>query len=157
MEHFYRLYWNFLQCHFCFMFWFFWPHVGMWDLSSPTRGKNCTPCIRRWSLNHWSTKEVPRHLSWFSQTIASLTQTNWTHYFSQNLLFLLCSILSRWHPSSWVVPARHPLSASILHSLNSSTPSTHPVQTTETSFSLSPSILFKPSSFLARTPYQPTN
>ena len=32
---------------------------GMWDLSSLTRGWTCTPCIGRWSLNHWIVKEVP--------------------------------------------------------------------------------------------------
>ena len=43
-----------------------------WDLSSPTRDRAWTwaPCIGRWSLNHWTTREVPRlsHLSrcvWF--------------------------------------------------------------------------------------------
>ena len=41
---------------FCVLF--FWPQ-GMWDLSSPTRDRTCTPCIGRWSLNHWTTREVP--------------------------------------------------------------------------------------------------
>ena len=36
----------------------FWPR-GMWDLSSLTRDRTCTPCIGRWSLNHWTTREVP--------------------------------------------------------------------------------------------------
>ena len=31
---------------------------GMWDLSSPTRGRTCTPCIGRRSLNHWTAGEV---------------------------------------------------------------------------------------------------
>ena len=31
---------------------------GMWDLSSPTRDQTCIPCIGRWSLNHWTTREV---------------------------------------------------------------------------------------------------
>ena len=31
---------------------------GMWDLSSQTRGWTCTPCIGKWSLNHWTTREV---------------------------------------------------------------------------------------------------
>ena len=36
----------------------FWPR-GMWDLSSPSRGRTLTPCIGRRSLNHWTTREVP--------------------------------------------------------------------------------------------------
>ena len=36
----------------------FWPQ-GMWDLSSPTRDRTCTPCIERRSLNHWTAREVP--------------------------------------------------------------------------------------------------
>ena len=32
---------------------------SMWDLSSPTRGWTHDPCIGRWSLNHWTTREVP--------------------------------------------------------------------------------------------------
>ena len=31
----------------------------MWDLSSPTRDWTCVPCIARWILNHWATREVP--------------------------------------------------------------------------------------------------
>ena len=41
---------------------FFWPW-GMWDLSSPNRDRTHTPCIGRWSLNHWTTREVP--LPWY--------------------------------------------------------------------------------------------
>ena len=35
-----------------------WPQ-GMWDLSSQTRGRTCTPCLGRQCLNHWTTREVP--------------------------------------------------------------------------------------------------
>ena len=53
---------NLLQYCFCFMFcflgFFFWLQ-GMWDLSSPTRDQTHTRCIRRESLNHWTTREVP--------------------------------------------------------------------------------------------------
>ena len=30
-------------------------------VSSQTRDWTCTPCIGRWSLNHWTTSEVPCH------------------------------------------------------------------------------------------------
>ena len=36
----------------------FWPR-GTRDLSPPTRGPTRTPCIGRWSLNHWTAREVP--------------------------------------------------------------------------------------------------
>ena len=40
----------------------FWPR-GMWDLSSPTRDRACTSYTGRQSLNHWTTREVPAHVS----------------------------------------------------------------------------------------------
>ena len=50
---------NLLQYCFCFMFWvFFWPW-GMWYFISPTRDQTCTPCFRRWNLNHWTAREIP--------------------------------------------------------------------------------------------------
>ena len=36
----------------------FWPR-GLWHLSSLTRDRTHTPWIWRWSLNHWTTREVP--------------------------------------------------------------------------------------------------
>ena len=53
---FFSLYWT---CYnigsgLCFHF-----SQGMWDLSSPTRDRTCTPCSGRQSLNHWTTREVP--------------------------------------------------------------------------------------------------
>ena len=32
---------------------------GVWDLSSLTKDQTGVPCIARWSLNHWTTREVP--------------------------------------------------------------------------------------------------
>ena len=57
---------NLLQYCFCFMCWqvFFWPG-SMWDHSSPTRDQTCTPCIERWSLNHWTTREVPKSIVFY--------------------------------------------------------------------------------------------
>ena len=34
------------------------PH-GMWDPSSSTRDRTCGPCLGKWILNHWITREVP--------------------------------------------------------------------------------------------------
>ena len=36
---------------------------SLWGLSSLTRDRTCVPCIARWILNHWATKEVP--IYWF--------------------------------------------------------------------------------------------
>ena len=33
------------------------PH-GMWNLSTPTWDQTNIPCIGRWILNHWATREV---------------------------------------------------------------------------------------------------
>ena len=37
----------------------FGAQVGMWDLSSSARDGTYFPCIERWILNHWATREVP--------------------------------------------------------------------------------------------------
>ena len=39
---------------------FFFGTWGIWDLSPVTRDQTCTSCIGRQSLNHWTTREVPR-------------------------------------------------------------------------------------------------
>ena len=33
---------------------------GMWDLNSPAGDQTHVPCIGRWFLNHWTTREVPQ-------------------------------------------------------------------------------------------------
>ena len=52
---------NSLQYCFCFTFCFvlfcFWLQ-GMQDLSSLTWDRTSVPCTRRWSVNHWTTREV---------------------------------------------------------------------------------------------------
>ena len=41
-----------------------WTRLGdwttMWDLSSPTRDRTCTPCSGQESPNHWTAREVPK-------------------------------------------------------------------------------------------------
>ena len=49
----------------------FWPRA-MWDLSSRTRDRNCTPCIGRRSLKHWTAREVP----WINISEEAETQFN---------------------------------------------------------------------------------
>ena len=41
-------------------------HVGIWDLSSLTRGQTCILCIARQILNLWTTREVPLCQFWTS-------------------------------------------------------------------------------------------
>ena len=38
---------------------FFWPR-SMWDLSSRSAIEPVTPAGEVWSLNHWTTREVPK-------------------------------------------------------------------------------------------------
>ena len=34
---------------------------SMWDLSSWTRNQTRVSCFARWTLNHWTTREVPKN------------------------------------------------------------------------------------------------
>ena len=64
----------------------FWPW-GMWDPNSPTQDGTHTPCIGRWSLNHWTAREVSIFILLFI-----------TYYLVLILLFILKSqyaVLSR--------------------------------------------------------------
>ena len=71
VDHFYSLYWisyNIASvCYVCI----FWPQ-GTWDLSFLTRDWTLSPCIGRWSLNHWTAREVPIYLTF--NLLVTLTQ-----------------------------------------------------------------------------------
>ena len=56
---------NFVTTLLLFYILVFWPQ-GIWDLSSLTRDRTCTPCIGRRSLNHWTAREVPTMRFWYS-------------------------------------------------------------------------------------------
>ena len=61
VDHFQNLYWicyNTASVLWCLFVCLFWPW-GMWDLSSTTKDWTCTPCIGRWSLNHWTAGKSP--------------------------------------------------------------------------------------------------
>ena len=45
---------------FLFCSWIMAISRGKWDTSSPTRDWTCTPCIGKQSLNHWTSREVPK-------------------------------------------------------------------------------------------------
>ena len=58
----FKVFIEFITILLLFYVFFFWSQ-GTWDLSSPTKDWTCTPCIGKWSLNHWTTREVPK--IWF--------------------------------------------------------------------------------------------
>ena len=61
---------------------------SMWYLSSLTRDGIRTPCIRRWSLSHWITREVPNSLL--------------ERYLVYQLLWFIFSfMLYAWNKLSW--------------------------------------------------------
>ena len=92
------------------MFWLFGPE--MWDLSSPARDHTCNPCTGRWSLDHWTTREVPCHLIlcfsffWFLLLMCTgSSELSW-HTVRRKLILLqtllaavmLCGLLvASWH------------------------------------------------------------
>ena len=47
-------------CHTEVLLFFVATELGMQDLNSQSGIKLGAPCIGRWSLNHWTTREVPR-------------------------------------------------------------------------------------------------
>ena len=48
---------------------------SMWDLGFPAKDQTHTPCIGRWSLNHWTTREVPVKISFITLHSPSSTST----------------------------------------------------------------------------------
>ena len=52
---------------------------NMWDLSSLTGDQTWIPCIERWILNHWTTREVPFHplKKFFYLAVLCLSCSTW--------------------------------------------------------------------------------
>ena len=48
---------------------------SMQDPSSPIRDETCVPFVGRWSLNHWTTREVPSLQSFFSKFSSSKAES----------------------------------------------------------------------------------
>ena len=75
----------------------FWPW-GMWDLSSPTRDQTYNACIGRWSLDHWTAREIPYHLIlyfslfWFLFLCTGSSELSW--YTVRRKLILLQTLLA---------------------------------------------------------------
>ena len=78
--HFLSLYWICYSTTSVLCFVFFW-WKGMWDLSSLTRDQIHTPCIGRWSLNHWTAREVPRYIILQKESKPILYKLNWLMFF----------------------------------------------------------------------------
>ena len=58
VDHLKNLLSNLLLYCFCFIFWFF-GHEEFKIFSPPIRGSNLHPLHGKWSLNHWTAREVP--------------------------------------------------------------------------------------------------
>ena len=50
-------------------------HWGVWDLSSPTRGRgqSLVPCIARWIPNQWMTRKVPKKIFFILRNLLLVT------------------------------------------------------------------------------------
>ena len=104
-----------LQYCFYFIFCFLWAW-GMWNLSSLTRDRTCTPCFGSWSLNHWTTREVPRLFSMLFMITAPVSNQNclefyalffymvflWDYFYP--LIFLASEILFPYRFPYWTKP-----------------------------------------------------
>ena len=56
-QHYFKVFTEFVTILLLFYVLGFWLW-GKWDLNSPARGQTCTHCIGRWSLSHWTAREV---------------------------------------------------------------------------------------------------
>ena len=98
---------NLLQYCFCVYILLFRPW-GTWDLNSLTRDQTCTPCIGRWCLNNWTTREVPILLIFalpdvgrFSFVPFSQSDPKLLAYFF--LFHKYCSVCSTCSESWWLI------------------------------------------------------
>ena len=56
---------------------------------SPDQGSNSCPCVGRWTLNHWTTREVLIFLNFMSVSPNTHTHTH-THTHVYNVLYVQC-------------------------------------------------------------------
>ena len=85
----------------------------MWEICSPVRDWICTPCVGRWSLNHWTTREVllsTSHLKRRSCKFLSqkcfLPNTVAIEPFTQPIF--IYHLLRQWQPTPVLLP-RNPM------------------------------------------------
>ena len=88
---------NCLEYYFFFLYVLVFWSWSLRDLSSLTTDRICTPCIGRWSLNHWTAREVPGNAL---VTLCISTFCGNVYYFRRQLHRILSSDL-RAHSKSW--------------------------------------------------------
>jgi len=73
----------------------------MWDLSSQTRDWTHVPCIGRWILNHWTTREIlPLFLQPLQHLSECLTQRKCINWVNTDCCNRHPRILVTWHNES---------------------------------------------------------
>ena len=81
--------------------------LSMWDLRSPIRHQTCVPCIGSWTLNHWTTREVPwgdnvRQVD-FWPSLEEMSEV----WYRMRQTFSFCFASGFWpptlNPTSWVL------------------------------------------------------
>ena len=80
----------------------FWPW-GMWDLSSPARDWICTPCTGKWSLNHWSAREVPA-----LSTYLSIYLSIYVSIIYLSIIIIICLISSNPKTHEFILSPQFP-------------------------------------------------
>ena len=91
VDHFQSVYWIHYVMVFCLCFGFGAMRQGVGDPGSPTRDRTCSLRIRKWSLNHWTTREVPAPWHFTGRILARKEE--------ESFLFLLGSASITGHES----------------------------------------------------------
>ena len=98
----FKVFMEFVTVLFLFYVLVIWPW-GIWDLSFLTRGQTLTPCIGRWSLNHWTAGKPPACAFQNSSELGPL-------------ILVLCSCWSLLRPNRPAITLM-PLSAALINPL----------------------------------------
>ena len=77
--------------HFFFFFFLATLH-SMWDLSSPTRYQTWAPALEVWSLNHWTTREVPHRLLHITYLKSAFSLSFFPFSLIYLFIYLFCSL-----------------------------------------------------------------
>ena len=107
-----------LSPFFFFFFFFLATLHSMWDLSSPTRYQTWAPALEVWSLNHWTTREVPHRLLHITYLKSAFSLSFFP--FSLIYLFIYFFFFAHWNlvVSQYCLFDKSRLVTDILHFLN---------------------------------------